>query len=272
MLSLFPNQDMAESRYIHGSRNAEQARLARLNALVNPSFLEFLQLDGARSALEVGSGLGILTREVARANPRAEVVGVEHSRAQLEKADVRGHRNLRFVQGDAHRLRFADNRFDAVYCRWLLEHVSDPSGVVREMRRVLKPGGGIFVMENDVSLQRYDPYAPRAERMWSLLAHLQAKLGGDALIGSKLFGLLTAAGFKEVELSFAPEVYASGASGFRTWIRNQIEIFKGCAEDLRKHGLASAKDVQSVASELRRFLKRRDAATWFSWNRAKSRK
>lgn len=49
MLSLFPNQDMAESRYIHGSRGAEQARLAKLNDLVNPSFLEFLQLDGARS-------------------------------------------------------------------------------------------------------------------------------------------------------------------------------------------------------------------------------
>jgi hypothetical protein len=49
MLSLFPNQDMAESRYIHGSRRAEQAPLATLNALVNPSFLKFLQLDGARS-------------------------------------------------------------------------------------------------------------------------------------------------------------------------------------------------------------------------------
>jgi len=263
---------MTEPQYIHGTQGAEQRRLAALNALTNPSFREFLKLGEARSVLEVGSGLGILTREVARSNPRAEIVGVEYLREQLMKTDGHGEPNLRFVQGDAHRLQFEDAGFDVVYCRWLLEHVADPGAVVREMRRVLRPGGWIFVLENDVSLQRYDPPAPRAERMWSLVAQLQAKLGGDALIGSKLFGLLTAAGFKEVNVSLAPEVHASGAPGFKVWIQNQIELFQGCAGELQRHGLATAHDTEQVLSELRQFLERRDAATWFAWNRAGARK
>jgi SAM-dependent methyltransferase len=263
---------MTESQYIRGTQETEQRRLAAFNALTNPSFLGFLRLGEARSVLEVGSGLGILTREVARSNPQAEVVGVEYSQAQLKKAEKHGQPNLRFVQGDAHSLRFEDDSFDVVYCRWLLEHVSDPVGVVREMRRVLKPGGTIFVQENDVSLQRYDPPAPQAQRMWSLVAQLQVKLGGDALIGSRLFGLLTAAGFREVNLSLGPEVYASGTPGFKTWIRNQIDIFQGCAEDLQRHGLATAQDTEKAVSELHRFLERFDAASWFSWNRASSRK
>lgn len=261
---------MPESNYIHGTREAEQGRLAAFNALTNPSFLAFLQLGGARTVLEVGSGLGILTREVARSNPGAEIVGVEYSREQLEKADAGGLRNLRFVQGDAHDLRFADGSFDAVYSRWLLEHVSDPERALREMRRVLKPGGRIFAQENDVSLQRYDPPAPKAEKMWGLVARLQAKLGGDALIGSKLHGLFRSAGFKDVELTLEPEVHVSGSPGFRAWIRNEIDLFRGCAEDLQRHGLATPRDTEEVVSELSDYLVLPSAASWFAWNRARS--
>ncbi len=263
---------MTESQYIHGTDEPEQRRLLAFNALTNPTFLEFLRLGEARSVLEVGSGLGVLTSEVARSNPRAEIVGVEYSQAQLKKAATYGLPNLRFVQGDAHRLRFDDDRFDVVYCRWLLEHVSDPGGVLREMRRVLKPGGKIFVEENDVSLQRYDPPAPQAEKLWSLVAQLQVKLGGDPLIGSKLFGLLTTSGFEEVDLTLAPEVYASGSPGFSIWIENQIEIFEGCAADLERYGLATAQATDNAISELHQFVKCPNAATWFSWNRASSRK
>jgi 2-polyprenyl-3-methyl-5-hydroxy-6-metoxy-1,4-benzoquinol methylase len=263
---------MTESRYIHGTRKSEHRRLAALNALTNPSFLEFLRLDKARSVLEVGSGMGILTREVARSNPQAEVVGVEYSPAQLEKAKNHGRPNLRFVQGDGHGLKFEDGRFEVVYCRWVLEHVADPVQVLREMRRVLKPRGRIFVEENDVGLQRYDPPVPRAKKMWSLIVQLQKMLGGDALIGSKLFGLLAAAGFKKINLSLGPEVYASGTPGFRTWIKNQIGIFRGCAEDLLKHRLATPGDTEGAVTELREFLDRPHAATWFAWNRASSRK
>ena len=51
---------MADATYIHGTDSAEQERLALLNCLTNPSFIDFLPLSGAQSLLELGSGLGLL--------------------------------------------------------------------------------------------------------------------------------------------------------------------------------------------------------------------
>lgn len=263
---------MAESKYIHGTDDAEQRRLAALNELVNPSFIEFLKPGETDSILEVGSGLGLLAREIARLRPRARVLGIEYSPRQLERADASDRPNLRFAQGDAHRLDLEDDHFDVVYCRWLLEHVADPVQVLGEMRRVLKPGGRIFVQENDVSLQRYDPPAPRVERLWGSIAALQKKLGGDALIGSKLHGLLTDAGFNSIELSLAPEVHQSGTREFALWIENEMGIFTGCAGDLVTHGLSTREEVDAAVVELRAFLKRHRAASLFAWNRARSTK
>src|SRR6185503_2397806 len=80
--------------YIHGTDEAEQRRLAVLNDLTNPSFIDFLQLKGQESILEVGSGLGLLAGEIARRFPRADVLGVEFSRNQLDRADASGRSNL----------------------------------------------------------------------------------------------------------------------------------------------------------------------------------
>lgn len=262
----------SRATYIHGTDKVEQRRLAVLNDLTNPSFIDFLQLQGRESILETGSGLGLLAGEIARRYPRAQVLGVEYSQQQLDRAGASGRANLRFVRGDAHKLEQESGSFDVVYCRWLLEHVADPVQVLREMRRVLKPGGRICVQENDVSLQRYDPAAPKAERMWELLAILQTKLGGDARIGSRLQGLMTEAGFIHIQLSLAPELHQAGSRGFHVWIENQIGIFKGCAKDLKRHGLAGAAEVAETVEELRGYLKRPQAASLFAWNRAASRR
>ena len=63
--------------YIHGTDTSEQARLALLNRLTNEPFIEFLALDEEGSVLEVGSGLGILARQVAELVPSAKVFGIE---------------------------------------------------------------------------------------------------------------------------------------------------------------------------------------------------
>ena len=88
-----------DTLYIHGTDQAEQERLAALNRLTNPAFVEFLELRPDNSVLEVGSGLGILAGEVAARVPRGEVIGIEYSAEQLASARVTAP-NLRFEQGD----------------------------------------------------------------------------------------------------------------------------------------------------------------------------
>jgi ubiquinone/menaquinone biosynthesis C-methylase UbiE len=254
--------------YIHGTEAYEQQRLATLNQLVNAPFLEFLELGNARSILDVGSGLGLLARQVAARCPSAEVIGVEYSEMQLRAAAGGLPANLRFLQGDAHALPFPEARFDVVYCRFVFEHVPRPAVVCAEMYRVLRPGGKVFVQENDISLQRFDPPVPKFDAIWRKVAVLQERLGGDALIGSKLFRLLQQAGFRDVRLSFAPDAYRAGQEALTLWVENLIAIVRGCEAQLVSHGLATQMEVEAALEEVAPHRTRDDASSWFFWNRA----
>jgi SAM-dependent methyltransferase len=241
--------------YVHGTEPSEQERLAALNRLTNDTFLAFLGVGPGMRVLEVGSGLGILASAVARV--AAEVVGVERSPEQIAAA-VRAP-NVTYLEGDAHQLDLPDASFDLVYARYVLEHVADPERVLREMKRVARPGARVVACENDISLMRLDPPCPAFETAWRALADHQHALGGDALIGRRLFRLFRTAGFTNIELSLQPEVHWAGSPGFAAWVDNVI----GNIESARR---AIATD--DAAAELRAFAQREDASCVFLWNRA----
>jgi SAM-dependent methyltransferase len=252
--------------YIHGTGAGEQDRLAALNHLTNEQFVGFLDLRSARRILEVGSGLGILAVRVAEAAPEAIVVGLEQSAEQLARASPSSR--TRFVRGDAHQLPFASRSFDVAYCRYVLEHVADPGAVLKETRRVLREDGRIFVLENDISAMRYDPPSAAFDEVWAKFAELQRRIGGDGLIGSRLFRLLRGAGFRDIELSIQPEVHWVGSPGFEAWIENQIGNIRGAADALCESDLVSCALIEEAIADLEALRKRDDASAIFYWNRA----
>jgi hypothetical protein len=109
---------------------------------------------------------------------------------------------------------------------------------------------------------------PQFVKVWGQIPVLQQKLGGDSLIGRRLFGLLKEAGFRDVRISMGTEVYCSGASGFAVWVLNEGAIIQGCASELVSRGLATQEEVEKALSELRSLCERDDATSWFYWNRA----
>lgn len=262
---------MKRNAYIHGTDAAEQARLAELNRLTNPAFLDFLELSPGDLVLEVGSGLGILASEVAVRLSTSRVIGLEHSSAQLAAGRC-ARPNLYFQRADAHALPFQDDSFDAVYCRYLLEHVTDPLRVLEETRRTVRPGGRVFVQENNILVNVLHPDCAEFDLVWRKFAALQEELGGDALIGKKLFALFKKAGFREISLSIAPEVYHAEQEGFQIWIENLIGNVSGAADKMTEFGFASRREIQEALAALRRFQKRDDASAIFYWNRATGRK
>lgn len=251
------SEAMSET-YVHGTAPIEQERLALLNRLTNETFVDFLEVGPGMRVLEVGSGLGILAEEVSARG--AAVIGLERSAEQIAAASRSG--NTLFVQGDAHNLHFEDSAFDLVYARYLLEHVSDPARVVREMRRVVRPGGRVVACDNDISMMRMDPPCPAFEAAWQGLARYQRTLGGDALIGRRLFRLFRQAGLRDIELSVQPEVHWAGSPGFEPWIRNIIGNI-----DSARRGIDPATAENAVA-ELEELIRHEDASCIFVWNRA----
>jgi demethylmenaquinone methyltransferase/2-methoxy-6-polyprenyl-1,4-benzoquinol methylase len=100
--------------------------------------------------LDVASGTGLVARELARTNVR--VVGVDQSPAMVRRGlasvrDARLEDRVRFVLGQAQALPFPDETFDAVTFTYLLRYVDDPAATVRELARVLRPGGVMAGLE-----------------------------------------------------------------------------------------------------------------------------
>jgi SAM-dependent methyltransferase len=175
-----------------------------------------------------------------------------------------------FTQGDAHTLDFPDASFDVVYARYLLEHVADPGRVVGEMRRVAKPGGRVGVCENDVSLIRFDPPCPAFERAWDMFTAFQATLGGDGLIGRRLYRLFREAGFTDIELSVQPEVHWFGSPGYVAWVHNIIGNLESARNGMLSAGVITQADLDAGVAELERLKTDPTGSAVFVWNRARA--
>jgi phosphatidylethanolamine/phosphatidyl-N-methylethanolamine N-methyltransferase len=124
--------------------------------------------------LEVGVGTGINTSLYPR---NCHVTGIDLSTSMLEKARERvareGLRNVRLLEMDAASLTFADDAFDIVYAPYLVSVVPDPVQVVREMRRVCRPGGKIIILNH---FRSANPILSRVERAISpLTVHIGFK-------------------------------------------------------------------------------------------------
>lgn len=254
------------STYIHGTEPGEQARLATLNRLTNAAFVEFLTVQAGTSVLEVGSGLGILAGDVRAAARDVRVTAVERSSAQISAA-VRD-RGVRYVRADAHTLPFPSDRFDLVYARYVLEHVSDPEAVVNEMRRVARQDGRVAACENDVSLMRVDPPCPAFEGVWLAFQQQQRNLGGDGLVGRRLYRLFRSAGFSAIELSVQPEVHWHGSAGFAAWMENLVGNIESARAGLMASRLCDARQIDAAVDEVRHAAEDADASSHFVWNRA----
>lgn len=126
----------------------------------NDDFLELmakrLGWERRRRVLDVGCGAGHWTRTIARHLPAAAtIVAIDRDPAWakpsadwIETIAARGL-NVRICEGDAATLPFPDAAFDFVTCQTVLIHLSDPLRALKEMLRVLEPGGLLLCIEPD---------------------------------------------------------------------------------------------------------------------------
>jgi SAM-dependent methyltransferase len=173
------------------------------------------RLDEARTILDVGSGVGHWSREIARIAPAARLEGLDREPRWVEEATARAAAaglasRARYRQGTAESLPFQDGAFDVVTCQTLLIHVADPAAVLAEMVRVARPGGLVVAAEPTNStaplvdaLALGQPAEIAGALTGFFVACQQGKkaLGlGDDSIGEKLPGLFAGAGLRDVDV------------------------------------------------------------------------
>ncbi len=96
--------------------------------------------------LDVGCGAGQVAKAVKRARRDLDVFGCDISHSALEAASTPTPEGVDFRLSTAERVPFADGELEFVWIFDVLEHVDSPETVLREVRRVLKPGGGFHIV------------------------------------------------------------------------------------------------------------------------------
>ena len=244
--------------YVHGYEDREAARLRdQAGALVD------LLHDGTRypagaTVLEAGCGVGAQTVTLAARSPQARITAIDVSAASVAEAERRvtaaGHANVAFRQADLFDLPFAPASFDHVFLCFVLEHLPDPVTALRRLLEVVRPGGSVTVIEGDHGSAYFHPDSPAARAAIGCQIELQARAGGDALIGRRLYPLLVAAGVADVRV--APRtVYVDGSrpdlvEGFTR--RTFTAMIEGVREPALAAGLSDAAAFDAGVRDLHR--------------------
>jgi SAM-dependent methyltransferase len=202
--------------YALATGEAATDRLRILHNLYGPGTRRVLLEAGLREGMrvaDVGCGVGTVTTLLAElVGPRGEVVGIDSSGAQLEQARERlktHGTNMRFVEASATDTGLPRGSFDLVYCRFLLIHLPEPERALREMYRLLKPGGILVCEDGDLTASGSEPPSSlnAFADLWGRLGPIR---GLDYTLGRRLFHMVRAAGFPTPGITFNQPVVARG--------------------------------------------------------------
>lgn len=269
----------AAPQYIHGTDPEEQARLSLLNDLLNLGALRELGLQGGERILDVGSGLGQLSRAMARA-AGCRVVGIERSAEQIAEAQRQAARAdetglVEFRQGDALQLPLRDEEwgtFDLAHTRFLLEHVADPLAVVRAMARAVRRGGRIVLEDDDHDALRLWPEPPGFVTLWQAYQRSYEHLGNDPVIGRRLVSLLVEAGAEPVRNTFVFFGSCAGDPRFSLYVENLIGVIAGARTTVVKAGLLDPAAFDTAIAAVRAWSRDAAATLWYAVSWAEGRR
>lgn len=260
------------SHYVHGTHPEEQRRLSLLNDILNRGSLRELALRGGERILDVGCGLGQLTRRMAlAAGPAGRVVGIDRSAEQLVQArrlasEAGEETQVEFREGDVLALSLPAGEwgsFDVAHTRFVLEHVPQPLEVVRSMVKAVKPGGRVVLEDEDHDVLRLWPELPGVERVWRAYIESYVRRGNDPFVGRKLAALLHQAGASPTRAASIWFGSSAGEPMFRAWVDNFHGVLSGAREAVLSTGAVDAPAFEAALVTLREWGGRPDAASWY---------
>jgi ubiquinone/menaquinone biosynthesis C-methylase UbiE len=237
----------------HGKRTADEAA-----AFLLPSLRPGMRL------LDVGCGPGSITRGLAERVAPGEVIGIDLSRETLaaaqQEARTRGLTNVRYEEASVYQLPYADGSFDVAYAHQVFQHLKEPAAALREILRVLRPGGLVAVRDVDWGTASYWPADPWIAKFIEVHFKTWYRNGGEPRMGRHLRALFNAAGVRDLEISAAVWCYATPEETIE-WGDSYADRLLTSPMGSRQveYGFATRADVEAMASAFRAWARHPDA-------------
>lgn len=191
--------------YVHGYSIEEGNRLIdQANTLANLMHNDIKYPAGSK-VLEAGCGVGAQTVMLAKNSPNAQITSIDISQESIDQAKAlvkrNGYSNVEFQKADLFNLPFPEEAFDHIFVCFVLEHLTNPIDALKSLKRVLKAGGSITVIEGDHGSCYFYPETKESVKAWQCLIECQKRLNCNPMIGREIYPLLNNSGFKDIQVS-----------------------------------------------------------------------
>jgi ubiquinone/menaquinone biosynthesis C-methylase UbiE len=194
-----------KTEYVHGYTERESIRLEDQADCLNELLHSDTIFPDNSIILEAGCGVGAQTKIVAPKNKSSKFISIDISSDSINKAKELGKSrnlsNVEFQTGNIFDLKFPDEYFDHIFICFVLEHLPRPAEALKSLKRILKKGGTITLIEGDHGSAYFYPESEFAQKAINAQVTLQSKNGGNALIGRQVFPLLVESGYKNCIVS-----------------------------------------------------------------------
>jgi SAM-dependent methyltransferase len=244
-----------EERYsLYGGREgyARLVLLARDRWPETHALLDRAGVGAGMRCLDVGCGGGEVSLKIAEmVQPGGSVVGIDMDEVKLAlgraEAGARGIVNAEFRSGNANAWE-ERGAYDVVFTRFLLQHLRDPTDLLRRMWAAVRPGGRLVVEDADHEGWCSDPSNAAFEFQVRMLREVIEAGGGDPAVGRKLLRLFRDAGIPAPELSVVQPIRRGGPAAAMP-----VLTLRATRDSILAGGLATAEEVDAALADLAAF-------------------
>jgi ubiquinone/menaquinone biosynthesis C-methylase UbiE len=200
--------------------------------------------------VDLGCGGGEVTFEIARLIAPGVVTGIDMDAVKLtlarEAAEARGVDNVRFRAMNLHDWH-EPAAYDAVYARFVLQHLSQPVQMLRHMWEAVRPGGVIIVEDADFDGWACYPPSSGLDFFTRTYAEVIRRYGGDHSMARKLYAYFIEAGIGRPEVQVNQPFYTEGEGKTIAW-----STLDATADPIVAESIASRDEVEAALLDLER--------------------